>query len=167
VGGLCGVVLGRGVSRQPIPFRRSMAVVAATFALAIAVAVPLQGTTNVRPDVERMMEIDEHTAATFRGAATQLALGRTSEKAVIVLIEGEIVPALQAEQSRLLPRGRVLDEQQEIMGAANAYLQLRIDGWRLRAAAFRKGSLAMLRQADGKEGAARDFLARHPALSLK
>lgn len=167
VGALCGAVLGRGVSRQPIPFRRSMAVAAATCALAIAVAVPLQGTTNVRPDVERMLETDEQAGATFRGAATQLALGRTSEKAMIALIEGEIIPALQAEQSRLLPRGRVLDDQRDIMVAANAYLQLRIDGWRLRAAAFRKGSLAMLRQADGKEGAARDFLARHPALSLK
>jgi membrane associated rhomboid family serine protease len=166
-GALCGIVLGRGVSRQPIPFRRSMAVAAATCALALAVAVPLQGTTNVRPDVERMLETDEHTAAAFRSAATQLALGRTSEKAMIALIEGEIVPALQAEQSRLLPRGRVLDEQQEIMTAARAYVQLRIDGWELRAAAFRKGSLAMLRQADSREGAARDFLARHPALALK
>jgi membrane associated rhomboid family serine protease len=167
VGALCGIVLGRGVSRHPIPFRRSIAVAAATLALATAIAVPLHGTTNVRPDIDRMMATDEEMSAKFRGAATQLALGRTSEKAIIALIEGDIVPALQAERSRLLPRGRVLDEQQDLINAANAYVQLRIDGWQLRAAAFRKGSLAMLRQADSKEGGARDFLAQHPALSLK
>ena len=167
VGALCGVVLGRGVSRHPVPFRRSIAVAAATLALALAVAVPLHGTTNVKPDVDRMMATDEETSARFRGAATQLAVGRTSEKAMIALIERDIVPALQAEQSRLLPRGRVLDDQQDLINAANAYLQLRIDGWRLRAAAFRKGSLAMLRQADSKDGTARDFLAQHPALSLR
>lgn len=162
VGLACGVVLVRGVSKGLIPLRRTAAVVAAAFALALAVALPLRGLTDVRPDIDRMRVTDERTAASFRAAATQLALGRTSEKAIIQLIEREIIPPLQAEQSRLVPTRPVPTDQEAVMVAAGEYVRLRIESWRLRATAFRKGSLSMLRQADVKEGAARDVLVRIP-----
>jgi membrane associated rhomboid family serine protease len=162
VGLACGVVLVRGVGKELIPVRRTAAVVAAAFALAMAVALPLRGLTDVRPDIDRMRATDERTAATFRAAATQLALGRTSEKAIIQLIEREIIPPLQAEQSRLVPTRPVPADQEAVMVAAGEYVRLRIESWRLRATAFRKGSLSMLRQADVKEGAARDVLVRIP-----
>jgi membrane associated rhomboid family serine protease len=162
VGLSCGVALGRGVSKGPIPIRRSAAVVAAAFALALAVAIPLRGITDVRPDIDRMRATDERTAATFRVAATKLALGRTSEKVMINLIEREIIPALQAEHSRLVPSRIVPADQRAVLIAAGEYVQLRIESWRLRATAFRKGSLALLRQADHKEGVARDVLVRIP-----
>jgi membrane associated rhomboid family serine protease len=162
VGLTCGVVLVRGVSKSVIPVRRTAAVVAAAFALAMAVALPLRGLTDIRPDIDRMRTTDERTAATFRAAATQLALGRTSEKAIIQLIEHEIIPPLQAEQSRLVPTRVVPADQEALMVAAGEYVRLRLESWRLRATAFRKGSLSMLRQAEVKEGAARDVLVRIP-----
>ena len=162
VGLTCGVVLVRGVSKGLIPVKRTAAVMAAAFALAMAVALPLRGITDVRPDIDRMRATDERTAATFRAAATQLALGRTSEKAIVELIEREIIPPLQAEQSRLVPTRPVPADQEVVMVAAGEYVRLRLESWHLRAAAFRKGSLSMLRQADAKEGAARDVLVRIP-----
>jgi membrane associated rhomboid family serine protease len=162
VGLSCGLVLARGVGTGLIPVRRSAAVVAATFALALAVTVPLRGLTDIRPDIDRMRATDEQTAAAFRAAATRLALGRTTEKALIDLIERDIIPALEHEQPHLLSTRIVPDDQKAIMAAAGEYVRLRIESWRLRAAAFRKGSLAMLRQADQKEGAARDLLVRIP-----
>jgi rhomboid protease GluP len=162
VGALCGAVLARRVATRPVPARRSAAVAAAAFAMAVSVAVPLRGIRDVRPDIDRMRETDDRTAATFRTAITQLVLGRATEKAMTELIEREIIPALEAEQRRLASTGLVPDDQKPFMTAAADYLQLRIESWRLRTTAYRKHSLSMLRQADTKEGAARDLLVRLP-----
>ena len=164
-GVLSGVAIGRGVSAATIPVKRTAILVAATGILAVVAAVPLRGITDVRPGIHRMLATDEHTAATFRAAASRLALGRTTAQAMIDLIEREIVPALEQEQPRLAPGRVVPDDQQAALAAAGEYVRLRIESWRWRAAAFRKGSLSMLRQADLKEGAARDFLARNPHLA--
>ena len=112
---------------------RCAVLVTATAVLAIVAAAPLRGITDARPSIRRMLAADEQTGATFRAAATRLALGRTTEKAMVA--------------------------------AASKYMRLRIESWRWRAAAFRKGSLSMLRQADAKEGAARDFLNRNQYLA--
>ena len=81
---------------------------------------------------------------------------------MLTLIEGEILPALEREQQQLASGGLVPDDQEAVLASAREYVQLRIDYWRLRAEATRKGSIAMLRRADEKEGAARDVLVRIP-----
>jgi membrane associated rhomboid family serine protease len=162
-GALCGAVMGAGVGAHLVPGRRSAAMVTAALVITIAAAVRLHGMTDVRPDIERMRATDERTAATFRAAATQFALGRTNEKAMVTLIEREIIPALQREQPSLDSGARVPDDQQALKADASVYLRLRIESWRLRAAAFRKASMATLRQAEIKEAAARDLLVRIPS----
>jgi membrane associated rhomboid family serine protease len=162
VGVLCGVAIGKGVSTQTVPLKRSSVFVAAASVLAIVAAVPLQGITDARPDVDRMRATDERTAALFRTAARQLALGRTNEKSLIELIEREIIPTLEREQAPLVATRIVPEDQKPLVAAAREYLRLRLESWHMRATAFRKGSLAMLRQADAREGAARDLLVRFP-----
>jgi hypothetical protein len=154
------------VGRGTIPVRRSAAVMATALAMVIVTAVPLRGIKDARPDIDRMMATDQRTAAAFRTAATQLALGRKTETAMVSLIEREIIPALKDEEPRLSAGGVVPNDQLALVTAAREYLRLRIESWHLRAAAFRKGSMSMLRQADSKEGAARDVLARNPYLFL-
>jgi rhomboid protease GluP len=166
VGALCGAAIARGVGRGTIPVRRSAAVMATALAMVIVTAVPLRGIKDARPDIDRMMATDQRTAAAFRTAATQLALGRKTETAMVSLIEREIIPALKDEEPRLSAGGVVPNDQLALVTAAREYLRLRIESWHLRAAAFRKGSMSMLRQADSKEGAARDVLARNPYLFL-
>jgi membrane associated rhomboid family serine protease len=162
VGVLCGVAIGKGVSTQTVPIKRSSVFVAAAAVLAIVAAVPLQGITDARPDIDRMRATDDRTAALFRTAAKQLALGRTNEKALIELIEREIIPNLEREQASLVATRIVPEDQKPLVATAREYLRLRLESWHVRATAFRKGSLAMLRQADAKEGAARDLLVRPP-----
>jgi membrane associated rhomboid family serine protease len=162
VGVLCGVAIGKGVSTRTVPVKRSSAFAAAAAVLAIVAAVPLQGITDARPDIDRMRATDDRTAALFRTTARKLAVGRSSEKALIDLIEREIVPALQREQESLVATRIVPDDQKPLLGTAREYVRLRIDAWRMRASAFRKGSLSLLRQADKQEGAARDVLTKIP-----
>jgi len=162
VGALSGVAIGRGVGERTVPLRRCAAVGAAALGVAIFTAVPVHGIADVRPDIDHMMVTDERAAAAFRAAATQLSQGRLGEKAMITLIEGEILPALEREQQRLTSGGLVPEDQEAVLAAAREYVQLRIEYWALRTQAIRKGSIAMLRQADKKEGAARDVLVRIP-----
>jgi len=162
VGALAGVAIGRGVGERTVPLRRCAAVGAAALGVAIFTAVPVHGIADVRPAIDHMMVTDERTAAAFRAAATQLSQGRLGEKAMITLIEGEILPALEREQQRLTSGGLVPEDQEAVLAAAREYVQLRIEYWALRTQAIRKGSIAMLRQADKKEGAARDVLVRIP-----
>jgi membrane associated rhomboid family serine protease len=162
VGVLCGVAIGKGVSTHTVPLKRSSVFVAAASVLAILAAVPLQGITDARPDINRMRATDERTAALFRTAAAQLTRGRTNEKALIELIEREIIPALEREQPSLVATRVVPEDQKPLVATAREYVRLRLESWHVRATAFRKGSLSMLRQADAREGAARDLLVRIP-----
>jgi rhomboid protease GluP len=160
-GVVCGLALAKGIGQRAVPVKRTAALLALAGTMAVVVAIPLHGITDVRPAIDRMMATDERTAATFRAAARQLVLGRTTEKAMIDLIEREIIPDLERERPNM--SGRVVpDDQRALVVASNEYLQLRIQSWRLRATAYRRGSLAMLRQADTTEGAARDVLTRIP-----
>jgi membrane associated rhomboid family serine protease len=163
IGALCGIAIGRGVARHPVPARRGAMMTAAALAIAVIAAVPLRGITDVRPDIDRMRETDERTAAAFRTAARQFVVGRKGEKALADLIERDIIPALEGEQPLSASDRTVPDDQKRLMADAATFLDLRIESWRLRARAFRnKGSLSMLRKADAQEGEARDVLARIP-----
>lgn len=162
VGLLCGGALGDDVARNLVPAKRSAGLVALALGMALVLAFPVRGITDARPDIDRLIATDEQLAATFRAAATRLALGRTTEKAMVDLIERQVIPALETERSRLASRRVVPEDQKPFVAAADEYVRVRIESWRLRATAFRKGSLSMLRQADSREGAARDVLARIP-----
>jgi membrane associated rhomboid family serine protease len=158
-----GVTLCRRIGQRSIPIKWTAAMFLTAAAIAAIATIPMRGILDARPDIQRLMAMDEQTAATFRAAARKLAMGQTTDTAMIALIEREIIPTLERHRPDV-SRGVLPDDQRAMVAAAGEYLQLRIEGWRLRATAFRQGSLAMLRQADAKEGAARDFLARNPYL---
>jgi len=162
VGAGSGVAIGRGVGERTVPLRRCAAVAAAALGVAIFAGVPVHGISDVRPDIDHMMVTDERTAAAFRAAAMKLSQGRLREKGIIALIEDEILPTLESEQQRLASAGHIPADQEAVLASAREYVQLRIEYWHLRAQAIRKGSMAMLRQADEKEGVARDVLVRIP-----
>jgi hypothetical protein len=66
------------------------------------------------------------------------------------------MPALQASRARVASLERVPDEQKPLLVAAENYLQLRDESWRIRSKALQVGSLSMLRQADMSETASRN-----------
>ncbi len=152
-GFICGIVLTSGVSARTPPVPRVAMTMAVTVIVAVASAVPLRGVTDVRPEITRVLAIEESTASAYRGAVQQFKLGTVTAEGLAQMIERKITPELNAMQARLKTLGRVPPEHQQLLASAEEYLRLRDESWRLRAAALHKSSMPALRNAEGAERA--------------
>jgi hypothetical protein len=149
----CGLGLARCAAvRTPRP-RSVMVTLAITATLAVAAALPLRGIVDIRPEVERVFALEERLARTYQSAVDRFTSGRVDRKALVEVIEREVIPELQATRTRLDTFTRVPREHQPLLRATETYLKLRDEGWRLRAAALRQSSSARLREADKLEHA--------------
>jgi hypothetical protein len=126
---------------------------AVTIAVAVASAVPLRGVADVRPEITRVIAMEETTVGTHQTAVKQFKLGAVNAEALAQVIERKITPELQAVQARLKTLGRVPPEHQPLLASAEEYLRLRDESWRLRAAALHKSSMPALRKAETAERA--------------
>jgi hypothetical protein len=160
VGFICGVVLTRGVSASTPPVPRVAITMAVTVAVAVASAVPLRGVADVRPEISRVLAVEESTAGAYQSAVKQFKLGTVSAEALAQTIERKITPELHAMQARLKTLGRVPPEHQPLLASAEEYLRLRDESWRLRAAALHKSSMPALRKAETAERASLEALER-------
>ena len=133
---------------------------AATVVVAIMSAVPLRGMADVRPEIARVLEVEQRTAATYQAAVTQFKLGTVSPDGLAQVIERKVMPELQAMQTRLKALGRIPAEHQPLLAGAEEYLRLRDESWRLRAAALHKSSMPALRKAETAERASLEALDR-------
>ena len=169
-GFICGVVLTSGISVRTPPVPRVAVTMAATVVVAIMSAVPLRGMADVRPEIARVLEVEQRTAATYQAAVTQFKLGTVSPDGLAQVIERKVMPELQAMQTRLKALGRIPAEHQPLLAGAEEYLRLRDESWRLRAAALHKSSMPALRKAETAERASLEALDRlkpaEPAESL-
>jgi rhomboid protease GluP len=150
---LFGLVVARNVNERRAPAVRVAAIVATTIFIAIATAVPLRGITDARPEIEGIVAIEERTSKTYRTAADQFKTGRISAEALAKVIDA-IMPELRAGRTRLELLDKLPREQQQLVAAAEEYLRLRDESWRIRSEALRSHSMRMLREADEKESAA-------------
>jgi membrane associated rhomboid family serine protease len=153
VGFICGVVLTYGVSIRTPPVPRVAVTMAATVMVAVASAVPLRGVADVRPEVSRVIAVEESTTTAYKAAVKQFQLGTVSAEALAQMIDRKITPELQTVQARFKDLGRVPPEHQQLLEFTLQYLRLREESWRLRAAALHKSSGAALRTADAAERA--------------
>jgi len=169
-GFICGVVLTSGISVRTPPVPHVAVTMAATVVVAIMSAVPLRGMADVRPEIARVLEVEQRTAATYQAAVTQFKLGTVSPDGLAQVIERKVMPELQAMQTRLKALGRIPAEHQPLLAGAEEYLRLRDESWRLRAAALHKSSMPALRKAETAERASLEALDRlkpaEPAESL-
>jgi membrane associated rhomboid family serine protease len=152
-GFICGVVLTRGVSASTPPVPRVAFTMAVTVVVAVASAVPLRGVTDVRPEIARVLAVEDSTARAYQSAMTQFKLGTVTADVLAQMIDRKITPELQAVQARLKALGRVPPEHQALLASAEEYLRLRDESWRLRAAALHKSSMPALRNAESVERA--------------
>ncbi len=159
-GFLGGLVLARGVIQYRPPARRSVVVSVAAIVLALAAAVPLRGTGDVRSDIERVVVLEGNTAGAYDAAVDRFKQGRTTAASLARLIEGTIVPELQAARAHLKAVDRVPKEQQPLVAAAEEYLALREKAWRMRADALLAASMPALREADRVERDSQDAFRR-------
>jgi membrane associated rhomboid family serine protease len=160
VGCLCGVLVRQRANDRPAPAMRSAALVATAVVLALVAVRPLHGMTDLRPELQRLAEGEQHMAAVYREAADRFTRGRLSARALATLIERDIMPELHATRARVASLTGIPPEQRPLQTAAETYLRLRDESWRTRVKALNDGSMSMLRQADLSESASLDALER-------
>jgi membrane associated rhomboid family serine protease len=130
---------------------RIAAVAGSTLAVIMLMAVPSIGTTDVRPEIARVIELEGRTAAPYANAVAQFKLGATSAQALADMIDGRILPEMREAETRLDRLRGVPPEYRGLVADAQRYVRLRSESWNLRARALRASSTRALRLADGKE----------------
>jgi membrane associated rhomboid family serine protease len=159
-GFICGIVLTSGVSATTPSVRRVAVTMAITVVVAVASAVPLRGLTDIRPEISRVLAVEESTSSAYQGAVKQFKLGTVTADGLAQMIERKITPELHALQARLKALGRIPPEHQPLLSSAEEYLRLRDESWRLRAAALHKASMPALRKAETAERASLEAFER-------
>jgi membrane associated rhomboid family serine protease len=144
-----GLALTTRVNVGKPPVRHLAAAMAGTLAIAVASAVALHGITDVRPEMARVVAVEDSTASAYRTAVERFKKGRISAEALALTIDRAIVPELQAAGTRLKALERVPQEQRPLVAAAQEYVRLRFESWRIRAEGLRKTD-ELAHRADGK-----------------
>jgi len=149
-----GMALTRDIAERRPRIGRLVATTATTIVIAAAIAVPLRGLVDARPEIAYLLALEDRTAKQYDAAVEQLKLGALKPEGVAQTIDRSIEPELRQAQARLAGVGTVAREQQPILDAARRYAALRVESWQARARALHKSNLRMLREADEKERAA-------------
>jgi len=138
VGLLYGLVLARRADEQE-PTRRLIGYASAVAAVVVlASAFTLRNIADVKPEIARVLEIEERTAAAYQSGSDAFRKGRLSADGLAQLAERTIVPELQAADARLKTLTNVPPEHQPVVADAREYLRLRCAAWRAHAEALRK-----------------------------
>lgn len=149
----CGLAFGHSLSARKPTVRTCAAALAVACVAFTAFAFPLRGIADPRVPLERLVAAEDRTAALYTAAVRKFTGGRVKASALVELIEGTVVPELEAAGEPVASLPRVPREYQPAVSAAEDYLRLRLDGWRRRAMALRGGSMGGLRAADQVERA--------------
>jgi hypothetical protein len=160
-----GIVVAREVNERTPQIRRmatamvTMLTVVTLYAL-IAVRPPLNETVDVRPEIDRVLAVENRTATLYDKEVERFRSGRITRVALADVIEKTIVPELQVVAGRLRALHDVPPEQKPLVASAETFLKLRDESWQLRAGALHKSDMPGLRQADSKEQASREAFQR-------
>ena len=162
---VCGLVGGIVVARdvnERTPRIRRLATAMATIVTVVtlyAVSVPHRppnDTVDVRSEIDRVIAVEGRTADLYKKEVDRFRKGRSTVAALTEVIEKAIVPELHVVALRLQALHNVPLEDQRLIAAAEKFLKLRDESWRLRAAALRRSDIPGLRTADMKEQASRE-----------
>ena len=165
----CGLVGGFVVARDVEPrtpqIRRlatAMATVVTVVTLYATLALhrPLNEATLVRPEIDRVIVVESRTADLYEKEVDRFRKGRITAVALADVIEKAIVPELRLAAGRLRALRDVPPEDQRLVASAETFLKLRVESWRMRAAALHKSDMRGLQQADSKEQASREAFHR-------
>jgi membrane associated rhomboid family serine protease len=138
VGLMYGLVLARRAGEQE-PMRRQIGFVTAVAGVVVvAFAVTLRNIADVKPEIARVLAIEERTTAAYRSGSEAFRKGRLSADALALLAERTIIPELQAADARLSALTNVPPEHQPLVADAREYLRLRCASWRAHANALRR-----------------------------
>jgi hypothetical protein len=131
--------------------------------LALNLHIPAAGwktLTDVRPEIERLIATEEHTARIYDSAVAQFRRGVLSTDGLAGTITTSVMPELQAIADRLRSLNQTRADHRALLMQAEEYVRLRSESWRLRIDALQTRSLATLKTADRVERLSLDALAR-------
>jgi len=149
VGLVAGLVLTGGIAHQTPDLRRVLATTGVTCIALVACAVPLRGIADVRPEISRIIALEDRTAGVYEAALTRVNKGAMTPDALAQLIDRSIVPELEAADAHLMAIRGVPPEHRPLVADADEYLRLRSTSWRLQAESWRNKVRARRREADG------------------
>jgi rhomboid protease GluP len=157
-GFICGIVLASGVSERTPSTSRVAGAMVATVVIAVASAVPLRGVADVRPEIARLVSVEESTAKTYEVMIPKFRNGQASTEALALVIDKKIMPELQSARARLKAIDGVPAEHKALIDGAMEYLRLREASWRIRTEGLHKKNQVTLREAERTERAALEAL---------
>lgn len=140
VGMVCAVALVGSLQEeeQPAQGRRVAIATVATMVVAAVTAVPLRGVTDARPEVLKLVALEERTAAVYKAADEQFRKRKMTATALAGMIDGTILPELEAATERVDSLEHVPEEHQPLLEGSRKYLELRTRSWRMRADGLRR-----------------------------
>ena len=158
-GFVAGLVLGRYVCEGRPPARKVGMTMATAAVMVMIAAIPLRGVADVRPVLAQVLAVEEHIAREYDAAVKGFTKGRMNAKALAALIDEKLTPELEATRKQVESLQNVPPEHRPLVAAAETYLRMRKESWRLRVTALRYGKSALLRDAEQAERASLDALA--------
>lgn len=153
-----GLALARSAHQRTTALMPTAAAAAVAAVVILASAAMLRGIADVRPELARVVAIEEQTVGAYEKAVGQFKNGALSSQALARMISQSIVPELEAARARLKAVNGVPPEHQPLVASAEEYFRLRDESWRLRADALRKSNMGALRAADRSERASLEAL---------
>ncbi len=117
VGFTSGVVIARRAFQAKPAARQLGLITAAAGAIVIAIAVPVRGIADVKPEIERVVALEDRTTGAYRATYERYAHGKITAEALAKQIDA-IVPDLQAEDDRLRSLEGVPQEHQGLVADA-------------------------------------------------
>ena len=153
IGATAGLAMTRGIGNGTPSLRLVGQAAVAALLLAVVLAFPLRGISDVRPEIARIVEFEGRAAGIYEKAVEQFRLGAIKAEALAQIIDRSIMPELQAAQGRMkaFEGDNIPTEYRPLVEGANEYLRLRDESWRLRSEALRKANMSALRKADRAE----------------
>jgi membrane associated rhomboid family serine protease len=164
VGILFGLAVAGDAAVRMTPPRRAATAAAAGLAIAVACTIPLRGILDVRPEIQRLVGVENRTAESYRTGAAQFKKGRMTAENLAELIDRTIVPELQAADARINTLRGVPVEDAPRLADAREYLRLRSESWRLRAEGLRLTARSVRGAAKSDSDSDTDFRIRAQTL---
>jgi membrane associated rhomboid family serine protease len=111
--------------------------VAIGFAVALvasaAVAIEMRGVADVRPELQRLVEVERQTSTAYDAAIGKFRnAGAANTAALTKTIDESIVPQLVAADNRIKKISGVPREDRQMVDDAREYIRMRIESWHLR-----------------------------------
>lgn len=150
-GTITGLVLTRGIGEFKPPARRIAVVASAAMVLTLVCTLPLRGITDARPEVASIVAAETRATTAYRAIVVRFNEGLVPATAMTRVIDQQILPELRMKRVRLAALSGVPREHQPMVAAAQDYLRLREESWRLRREALQRTNMVILGKADRTE----------------